>query len=105
MQRTILSFYKNERDHWTARLDCGHTQTVRHNPPWVNRRWILREETRRQRIGTSLNCKSCDEPTRQVSQARQPAAQQTEPGKPAVRYLRSRGAARARAEYSGKTGR
>jgi len=61
MQRTITGFFKNDRDHWTARLDCGHTRTIRHNPPWVNRRWVLREASCRQRIGSAINCKACDD--------------------------------------------
>lgn len=88
MQRTITGFFKNDRDHWTAQLDCGHTQIIRHNPPWVNRRWVLREETRRQRVGTSINCKACDDAPGSRTEQR-PAG-----GGPTVRYRgrRTRGA-------------
>lgn len=68
MQRRITGFFKNERDRWTARLDCGHTRTIRHNPPWVNRRWVLREDSRRRRIGSPLNCKACDQDSEQSAE-------------------------------------
>ena len=25
---------------WVAELECGHTQHVRHDPPWTNRPWV-----------------------------------------------------------------
>ncbi|HYW93925.1 MAG TPA: DUF3565 domain-containing protein [Gammaproteobacteria bacterium] len=60
MKQRIVGFHQDDRNHWVAELECGHTQHVRHNPPWVNRPWVLREETRRARIGRELNCKACD---------------------------------------------
>ncbi|WP_372983133.1 DUF3565 domain-containing protein, partial [Marinobacter sediminum] len=27
-------------------MSCGHFQHVRHNPPWQNRPWVERLETR-----------------------------------------------------------
>jgi Protein of unknown function (DUF3565) len=61
MQRAIVSFYKDEERHWAARLECGHGQHVRHDPPWMTREWVLTEEGRRERMGRLLECKRCDE--------------------------------------------
>jgi hypothetical protein len=57
--RAIIGFHRDEEDHWVADLECGHTRHVRHDPPWQNREWVLLLETRRQRIGTILECKKC----------------------------------------------
>lgn len=61
MQRAIVGFYQDEEGHWAAKLECGHGQHVRHDPPWMVREWVLREETRSERIGRMLECKKCDE--------------------------------------------
>jgi hypothetical protein len=61
MTRTINGFHQDENNDWVADLDCGHTQHVRHNPPWQNREWVLTEEGRRAFLGYRLNCKKCDE--------------------------------------------
>lgn len=59
MQREIMSFYKDEEDHWVAHLSCHHPQHVRHDPPLVSRPWVLSEEGRQSRIGEQLWCKRC----------------------------------------------
>lgn len=61
MTRAIIGFHKDENDDWVADLDCGHTQHVRHRPPWQNREWVLTEEGREGFIGHHLNCKKCDD--------------------------------------------
>ena len=53
--------YADEIGDWVARLECGHNQHVRHNPPWQNRPWIEHEQSRLQNIGVLLDCKKCDE--------------------------------------------
>ena len=45
-----------------AELECGHQQHVRHNPPWVIRPWVLSEDTRREKLGTELDCVLCRVP-------------------------------------------
>jgi hypothetical protein len=40
-------------------LKCGHTQHVRHDPPWQNRPWVLTPEGRARFIGTELRCVDC----------------------------------------------
>jgi hypothetical protein len=61
MTRVIVGFHKDENDDWVADLDCGHTQHVRHRPPWQNRPWVTTEEGRSSFLGRQLNCKKCDE--------------------------------------------
>ncbi|HYW35953.1 MAG TPA: DUF3565 domain-containing protein [Balneolaceae bacterium] len=60
MKQSIIGFQKDEEGDWVARLECGHTQHVRHNPPWMNRPWVTTEKGRKGRIGHKLNCKKCD---------------------------------------------
>jgi hypothetical protein len=43
-----------------AELECGHFQHTRHNPPWVNRPWVITPEGRTSAIGDKLQCKKCD---------------------------------------------
>ncbi len=57
--RRITGFRRDEEGHWVAELECGHTQHVRHLPPWQNREWTTTEEGRRSRIGTELKCIEC----------------------------------------------
>jgi hypothetical protein len=62
MQRAIVGFYQDEEGHWAAaRLECGHGQHVRHDPPWMVREWVVSEEGRAERIGRLMECKRCDE--------------------------------------------
>ncbi|HEU4649176.1 MAG TPA: DUF3565 domain-containing protein [Gemmatimonadales bacterium] len=61
MQRRITGFHQDEEQHWVAELECGHTQHVRHDPPWQVRPWVVTAEGRAERLGSSLNCRRCDE--------------------------------------------
>jgi hypothetical protein len=61
MQRAVVSFYQDEEGHWAARLECGHGQHVRHDPPWMVREWVTSEEGRGARIGSLMECRKCDE--------------------------------------------
>ena len=61
MERTIIGFDQDELGDWRAILACGHRQHVRHNPPLVNRPWVLTEEGRGRFLGAVLACKACDE--------------------------------------------
>ena len=60
MERKIVDFYRDEEEDWTAKLDCGHSQHVRHNPPLVSRSWVLNESGRQAKLGSSLVCLRCD---------------------------------------------
>jgi len=61
MNRKIEAFHQDEESHWVARLECGHDQHVRHDPPMTERAWVLTEAGRRARLGAELGCKRCDE--------------------------------------------
>jgi hypothetical protein len=61
MQQRIVGFAQDDEMQWVARLECGHTQHVRHNPPWTNRPWVVRVQGRAEKIGSALPCKKCDE--------------------------------------------
>jgi len=60
MEQPITGFHKDEENHWVARLACGHTQHVRHDPPWQQRPWVITKKGRSKYIGYMLNCKKCD---------------------------------------------
>ncbi|SFL99734.1 DUF3565 domain-containing protein [Marinobacter zhejiangensis] len=60
MQQSIVGFHRDDEQHWVAELACGHGQHVRHDPPWINRPWVITAEGRKQRLGTPLNCVKCD---------------------------------------------
>ena len=60
MQRPINSFEKDEHGDWVAFLSCGHTQHVRHNPPFFERPWVTTEQGRRDKLGALLDCVQCE---------------------------------------------
>ena len=60
MKRSIIGFCRDEENHWIANLDCGHNQHVRHQPPFVNRPWVVNEEGRKSTLGKKLNCVRCN---------------------------------------------
>ena len=55
----VLDFRQDEHGHWVAVLSCGHTQHLRHQPPWQNRAWVLNAEQRLVRRGERFNCGWC----------------------------------------------
>ena len=61
MQQAIVGFHLDKENHWVADLACGHTQHVRHDPPWQNRPWVLTKQGRREKLGAMLECKKCEE--------------------------------------------
>ncbi len=63
MKRHIMFFGldQDEEGVWMAKLECRHNQHIRHNPPFVNRSWVLTAEGRERFIGFQLNCVKCDE--------------------------------------------
>lgn len=61
MKQKICAYHQDEEQHWVAQLECGHFQHVRHQPPFVNRPWVVTEAGRQEKIGHSLNCVKCDE--------------------------------------------
>ena len=57
--RAIVGFRQDDESHWVAELECGHTQHVRHDPPLVERPWVLTAEGRAARVGQRLRCVKC----------------------------------------------
>ncbi len=60
MRRAMVDFALDDEGDWIARLTCGHSQHVRHRPPFQDRTWVLDAETRRARLGVFLLCPLCD---------------------------------------------
>ena len=60
MNQPIVGYHLDEEGHWVADLACGHGQHVRHQPPFMNRPWVITSEGRNQHVGTLLNCKKCE---------------------------------------------
>ncbi|MDV9031281.1 DUF3565 domain-containing protein [Pseudomonas sp. RAC1] len=55
----IVDFLQDENGHWVVALSCGHTQHLRHQPPWQNRAWVLAPEQRAARVGQVFTCGWC----------------------------------------------
>jgi hypothetical protein len=60
--RRIVGFHQDEEQDWVADLECGHTQHVRHDPPWQVRPWVITESGRAKFLGTTLECVKCCQP-------------------------------------------
>jgi tellurite methyltransferase len=61
MHRQIAGFHQDDAGDWIADLSCGHTQHMRHRPPWQLRAWVLNTEERTKRIGAPIDCSQCDQ--------------------------------------------
>jgi hypothetical protein len=48
----LLDFHQDAQGHWVASLLRGHSQLLRHQPPWQNRPWVM---ATRQRQASSLS--------------------------------------------------
>ena len=59
MQTRIAGFHVDEEGQWVAELECGHTQHMRHDPPWQVRPWVLSPEGRATMLGTDIDCRTC----------------------------------------------
>nr|WP_093503717.1 DUF3565 domain-containing protein [Pseudomonas straminea] len=55
----VVGFEQDHDGYWVAVLSCGHTQHLRHQPPWQNRAWVLDAAQRQARIGTNFTCGWC----------------------------------------------
>lgn len=55
----VLDLRQDEEQHWVAVLSCGHTQHLRHQPPWQNRYWLLDPQQRNAKIGQPFVCGWC----------------------------------------------
>ncbi len=59
MQCKITGFHTDEENDWVAELECHHGQHVRHDPPFINRPWVITLKGRNDKIGEKLNCLKC----------------------------------------------
>ena len=60
VKQPIVDFHQDELDNWVADLACGHTQHVRHDPPWQSRAWVVSEHGRMKKLGFELDCLKCE---------------------------------------------
>jgi len=60
LKQAIIGFHQDELGDWVAELACFHGQHVRHQPPFINRPWVVTETGRSAMLGTELNCVRCD---------------------------------------------
>ena len=56
---TVIGFHQDDDQHWVAELSCGHTQHLRHQPPWQSRAWVLDPAQRQEKIGQPFACGWC----------------------------------------------
>ncbi|MDH2080854.1 DUF3565 domain-containing protein [Pseudomonas atacamensis] len=56
---TITGFHQDEDGHWVVELSCGHTQHLRHQPPWQTRAWVLDPAQRIEKTGQPFACGWC----------------------------------------------
>lgn len=61
--RPIVGFHQDEQGVWVAELACGHSQHVRHAPPWQARPWVQSETGRDAHLGAELPCVNCGMPS------------------------------------------
>lgn len=61
MNQPITGYHLDAEQDWVAELACGHFQHVRHNPPWIERPWVVSETGRTRMLGQVLACKKCDQ--------------------------------------------
>ncbi|MDZ4301261.1 MAG: DUF3565 domain-containing protein [Pseudomonas sp.] len=56
---TVVGFHQDAYGHWVAALSCGHTQHLRHQPPWQSRGWVIDPAQRLAKIGQPFACGWC----------------------------------------------
>ncbi|WP_323774558.1 DUF3565 domain-containing protein [Alcanivorax sp.] len=58
-QATVTGFTQDDNLDWVMQLSCGHRQHVRHQPPFINRPWVMTEEGRQQHLDRVVTCTQC----------------------------------------------
>jgi hypothetical protein len=76
VKKKIEGFHLDGEGHWVADLSCGHKQHMRHQPPWMDRPWVLTPEGRQTLLGVELDCQRCDEIQATVAEATRAACLQ-----------------------------
>lgn len=59
LPRRIVGFRQDADAVWIAELECGHTQHLRHDPPWQSRPWVVTPEGRASFLGRTVECVVC----------------------------------------------
>jgi len=59
---TITGFHQDADGDWVADLACGHSQHVRHRPPWQSRPWVTSEAGRAAKLAAPIECVACRMP-------------------------------------------
>lgn len=59
MKTVIVGYHLDNQNDWVAELSCDHFQHVRHNPPFINRPWVITQEGRNTMLGHELRCVKC----------------------------------------------
>lgn len=59
MPSRITGFRQDEEGHWVVLLSCGHSQHVRHQPPFSERPWVLDAQQRAAKVGAVFDCGWC----------------------------------------------
>ena len=62
MKRAITGFHLDRFQEWVADLECGHKLNMRHNPPYMECRWVGKGKERDEHIGDVYECVDCDMP-------------------------------------------
>jgi tellurite methyltransferase len=61
--RTIIAgFHEDAAGDWVAELACGHSQHMRHRPPWQSRPWVATAAGRAAKLGAAIECPACQMP-------------------------------------------
>ena len=61
-EAAIQAFRQDDQGDWVAELACGHSQHIRHAPPFQLAEWVTSAEGRAAHIGARLPCKFCRMP-------------------------------------------
>jgi hypothetical protein len=59
MHQAITGYLQDDAGHWVAKLDCGHHEQMRHDPPTANNAWVLTHKGRNDKVGVVMICKKC----------------------------------------------
>jgi len=79
MERCIVGFRQDDEGHWVAKLECGHEQHVRHDPPWQVRPWVITEAGRAAWLGRPLDCPACESVTGSITRPTSPTSPTSPP--------------------------
>lgn len=62
MKKKIIGFHLDRFQEWVADLECGHELEMRHNPPYMECKWVGTGKGRQEHMGDTQECVYCDMP-------------------------------------------